>query len=188
MWKCGSFHKKQFKFVNLVTSNTDDLQILTLLTVQKAMIASTGWTQIGDYKVGLQREKRIPLQWSFLDEFAKINAVRRAVVIFDQQRIAAHQQESVQARNPPWLWNPWQTSPEVQNRGISGPTKRTCVLQKFYLKFYFKKNLFKKKKEKKKNRNNRQEMMMFITKTPTPVAMANNITTSKPPIWLRFIT
>ena len=33
--------------------------------------------------------------------------------------------------NPPWLWNPGQTSPEVQNRGISGPTKRTCVLQKF---------------------------------------------------------
>ena len=33
--------------------------------------------------------------------------------------------------NPPWLWNPGQTSPEVQNRGISGPTKRTYVLQKF---------------------------------------------------------
>ena len=32
-------------------------------------------------------------------------------------------------RNPPWLWNPVQTSPEVQNRGISGPTKRTPVLQ-----------------------------------------------------------
>ena len=32
--------------------------------------------------------------------------------------------------NPPWPWNPGQTSPEVQNRGISGPTKRTYVLQK----------------------------------------------------------
>ena len=42
--------------------------------------------------------------------------------------------------NPPWLWNPGQTSPKVQNRGISGPTKRTCVLQKF-----------KKKKKKKIN-------------------------------------
>ena len=29
-------------------------------------------------------------------------------------------------RNPPWLWNPEQTSPEVQKTGISGPTKRTC--------------------------------------------------------------
>ena len=29
------------------------------------------------------------------------------------------------ARDPPWLWNPRQTSPEVQNRGISGPRKRT---------------------------------------------------------------
>ena len=27
-------------------------------------------------------------------------------------------------RDPPWLWNPGQTSPEVQNRGISGPAKR----------------------------------------------------------------
>ena len=51
----------------------------------------------------------------------------------------AHKQESMQARNPPWLWNPGQTSPEVRNRGISGPTKRTRVLQKF------------KKKEKKFN-------------------------------------
>ena len=25
--------------------------------------------------------------------------------------------------NPPWLWNPGQMSPEVQNRGISSPTK-----------------------------------------------------------------
>ena len=29
-----------------------------------------------------------------------------------------------------WLWNPGQTSPEVQNRDISGPIKRTYVLQK----------------------------------------------------------
>ena len=29
------------------------------------------------------------------------------------------------ARDPPWIWNPGQTSPEVQNRGISGSTKRT---------------------------------------------------------------
>ena len=28
------------------------------------------------------------------------------------------------ARDLPWLWNPGQTSPEVKNRGISGPTKR----------------------------------------------------------------
>ena len=37
-------------------------------------------------------------------------------------------------RDPPWLWNPEQMSPEVQKRGISGPTKRTCVLQIFFLK------------------------------------------------------
>ena len=28
------------------------------------------------------------------------------------------------------LWNPEDTSPEVQNKGISGPTKGTYVLQK----------------------------------------------------------
>ena len=37
-------------------------------------------------------------------------------------------------RDPPWLWNPGQTSPEVQNRGINGPTKRTYVLQKCFKK------------------------------------------------------
>ena len=31
--------------------------------------------------------------------------------------------ESTQERDPPWLRNPGQTSPEVQNRGISGPIK-----------------------------------------------------------------
>ena len=39
----------------------------------------------------------------------------------------SHKREST---HPSWLWNPGQTSPEVQNRGISGPTKRTYVLQK----------------------------------------------------------
>ena len=39
-------------------------------------------------------------------------------------------------RNPKqgYQWNPRQTSPEVQNRGISSPTKRTCVLEKFMKK------------------------------------------------------
>ena len=39
------------------------------------------------------------------------------------------------ARDPTWLWNPGQMSPEVQNRGISGPMKRTYVLKKFYKKW-----------------------------------------------------
>ena len=46
------------------------------------------------------------------------------------------------ARGAPWLWNPGQTSPEVQNRIISGPTKRTCVLQNFFKKYWIK--LFRK--------------------------------------------
>ena len=46
---------------------------------------------------------------------------------------------SMQVRDSPWLWITGQTSPEVQSRGISGPTKKTCVLQK----------LKRKRKEKK---------------------------------------
>ena len=46
----------------------------------------------------------------------------------------AHRWQSTQARDPPWLWNPEETSSEVQNRGISSPTKRTHVLQKFFQK------------------------------------------------------
>ena len=34
--------------------------------------------------------------------------------------------QSMQVRDPPWLWNPGHTSPEVRNMG---PTKRTYVLQ-----------------------------------------------------------
>ena len=33
-----------------------------------------------------------------------------------------------------WIINPEETSPEVQNRSISGPTKWTYVLQKFVKK------------------------------------------------------
>ena len=35
---------------------------------------------------------------------------------------------------PTLALNPEETSPEVQNRGISGPTKRTHVLQNFFKK------------------------------------------------------
>ena len=38
------------------------------------------------------------------------------------------------ARDPSWLQNQGQTSPEVQNRDISGPTKKTYVLQKILKK------------------------------------------------------
>ena len=36
------------------------------------------------------------------------------------------------ARDTPWLWNPGQTPLEVQNSGISGPMKKTYVLQNFF--------------------------------------------------------
>ena len=36
--------------------------------------------------------------------------------------------------NPPWLWNPGQTPPEVQNRGIGGPTKKDLLSYKIFFK------------------------------------------------------
>ena len=40
----------------------------------------------------------------------------------------------VKARDLTWLYNPGQTSPEVQIINISGPTRRTAALQNFFLK------------------------------------------------------
>ena len=45
--------------------------------------------------------------------------------------------EVCKQRDPPWLWKLGQMSPEVQNGGISGPTKRTDVLQKNFFYFFF---------------------------------------------------
>ena len=43
-------------------------------------------------------------------------------------------QESMQARYPPWFSIPGQMSREVQNRGITGTTKRISVLRSFFHK------------------------------------------------------
>ena len=45
-------------------------------------------------------------------------------------------------RDPPWLWNPGQTSPELENRGVSGPIKGILSSKK---NFFFKKERIKKK-------------------------------------------
>ena len=37
------------------------------------------------------------------------------------RRFTMHKQVSVLARDPPWLWNPWGESQEVQNRGNQWP-------------------------------------------------------------------
>ena len=55
--------------------------------------------------------------------------VSRCHIRDESKATIVYRQGSTQVRDPPWLWNPVQTSPEVQNRGISGPTKRTHVLQ-----------------------------------------------------------
>ena len=45
-------------------------------------------------------------------------------------RIPSAGEEAHKRGNTSWLWNPGQTSPEDQNRSISGPTKRNDVLKK----------------------------------------------------------
>ena len=64
----------------------------------------------------------------------------------ESEEYVTHRRENMQTRDLSWLWNPGQMSPEVQNRGISGSTKRTCVLQFFFLKvqcLWYKQNVKK---------------------------------------------
>ena len=49
----------------------------------------------------------------------------------ESEQYIARGRQGVPVRDSPCLWNPWQRSPKVQNWGISGSTKRTCVLQKW---------------------------------------------------------
>ena len=52
----------------------------------------------------------------------------------ESEESIASKWQSTQARDPPWLWTPGQTSLEVQKRDFSSHTKRTCVLGEFFLK------------------------------------------------------
>ena len=65
---------------------------------------------------------------------ADLYIVSRCHTRGESQEFIAHRWQSMQVRDPPWLWNPGETLPEVQNRSISGPTKRTYVLQKIFKK------------------------------------------------------
>ena len=57
--------------------------------------------------------------------------VSRCHTKVESEESILHRLESIQVKNPPWLWNLGQTSLEVQNRGISGPTRKQFVLQNF---------------------------------------------------------
>ena len=63
---------------------------------------------------------------------ADLYIVSRCHTRGESQESSACRWQSTQARDPPWLWNPGETLPEVKNRGISGPMKRTYVLQNFF--------------------------------------------------------
>ena len=70
--------------------------------------------------------------------------IQSAIVVIDTSNNAWHSQvhwlvyhvrlRIVRIRqNPLWLWNPEETSPEVQNRGISGPTNGHWLVGTPYL-------------------------------------------------------
>ena len=69
-----------------------------------------------------------------LGGYAGIQEISRCCTRGEFEESIGRRRESTQVRDPPWFWNPGQTSPEVQNRGIIGLTKRTYVLQK-YIKY-----------------------------------------------------
>ena len=52
----------------------------------------------------------------------------------ESEASVVHRQGSTQARDPSWLWNPGQTSPVAQNKGISGPTKKDSCHPKNFSK------------------------------------------------------
>ena len=65
----------------------------------------------------------------------RIRKSRRIHARGESEESVVRRRGSTQAKDPPWLWNPGQISPEVQNRGIvSKQTIVSCVLQKFYKK------------------------------------------------------
>ena len=63
-------------------------------------------------------------------QLKSVNSFIPSVNRLESQEFMACRWQSMQARDPPWLWNTGEMLPEVQNRGTSGPTKRTHVLQK----------------------------------------------------------
>ena len=73
-----------------------------------------------------------------------------------QRWIWGSQKQKKHTRDPPWVWNPGQMSPEVQNRGIRGPTKRSYVLKIFF------KKLKKKKKKKAYHCNHYSVVLLYL--------------------------
>ena len=74
---------------------------------------------------------RLQVCWSKrLGCHADLYTVSRCRSRGESQEYIARRRQCMHARDPPWLWNSGETSPEVRN-SISGPTKRTYVLQKF---------------------------------------------------------
>ena len=77
------------------------------------------YTPSRDSSVGSSRFRVPPILRRYVEEMARLPEVNlREHVI----------------RTPPPSGNKAETSPEVQNRGLSGPAKRTHVLQKFLKK------------------------------------------------------
>ena len=62
-----------------------------------------------------------------LDCHADLFSVSRCRTRGESEESVVCRRGSTQGRDSPWLWNPEQMSPEVQNRGMSGPKQGTYV-------------------------------------------------------------
>ena len=65
---------------------------------------------------------------------ADFYTVSRSCTRGESEESIVHRWGSMQARDPPWLWNPEQTSPEVQNRVSLAPRKGLMSLKNFIKK------------------------------------------------------
>ena len=62
-------------------------------------------------------------QCVYLDQKGLTAGVTRCHTGGELEEPFARRRESIQARDPTWLWKPVQTSPEIRNRDTNGPTK-----------------------------------------------------------------
>ena len=84
---------------------------------------------------------RIPVSYLWCRERDQLPRGRQVSHQSISEESIVRRRESKQARNPPRLWNPGQTSPEVQNRGISETQDRHHQKSKTGISVAHEKNL-----------------------------------------------
>ena len=108
--------------------------------------------------------------------FANLTLKYSQQQVSHQRWIWGFTQARMYANSSPGLWNAGQISPKAQNRDISGPTKRTYVLQKF---------------SKNTNKNNlilKDEIKYEPRLRTIPFFLSNQVTKHRPSTYSCFPT